>query len=118
MPMPSIGGCDSLRCDQIKVFRILCSAACPVHRSRQRELRFSVSELVNFPGCRHAAKSGAQVKESVNKYGAKEEAAELRRALLPPRKPVPGRRPRGCRAGWADDTVGGGDSIARRRGCG
>jgi hypothetical protein len=37
------------------------------------KLLFSASDLVNFLGCRHAAKSGAQVKESVNKYGAKEE---------------------------------------------
>ena len=39
----------------------------------RRKLLFSASELVNLLGYRHAARSGAQVKESVNKYGAKEE---------------------------------------------
>ena len=38
MPMPGVGGCNDLRCDQIEIFRILCSAARPVHRAGECDL--------------------------------------------------------------------------------
>jgi hypothetical protein len=38
MPITGVSGCDSRRCNEIKIFGVLRSAACPVHRAGEGDL--------------------------------------------------------------------------------